>query len=186
MLILASQSPRRRELLTAAGFEFVVRPSDVPEQRAAHESAEEYVARLSSEKARAAERAPGDIVLAADTVVVVDGEVLEKPRSNKEAASMLRKLSGRRHVVLTGICLLHDGGELRDTGRTVVEFDALTEGEIADYVASGEPRDKAGAYAVQGLAAKFVRGIEGCHFNVVGLPVSLVYRRLRQLSAPEE
>jgi len=179
MLVLASQSPRRREILTQAGLSFTVRVSGVEELRRSGESPEDYVLRLSRDKARAVEAAPDEYVLAADTIVVVDSAVLEKPRSVEDAAAMLRLLSGRAHTVLTGVCLLHGGREESQVEATRVFFSRLTEAEIAAYCASGEPMDKAGAYAIQGLASKFIERIEGCYFNVVGLPVSLVYRLLR-------
>lgn len=181
MLVLASQSPRRKELLERAGFEIVVRPSHIPEERLEGESPKEYVWRLAEEKARAVERASGEVVLAADTVVVIDDIILEKPHDDEDSARMLRQLSGRKHLVLTGISIVHDGGQHTSYAQTEVEFAHLSDEEIAEYVASGEPRDKAGAYGIQGRASKFVRGLSGCYFNIVGLPVSLVYRELRRL-----
>jgi len=180
MLVLASQSPRRREILAQAGLPFIVRVSGVEEIRNAAETPEEYVSRLASQKAHAALESPEEYVLAADTVVVVDGDVLEKPRSVEEAGAMLGRLSGRSHAVLTGVCLLHAGAEQARVESTQVYFSPLSEREIHDYCASGEPMDKAGAYAIQGLASKFIERIEGCYFNVVGLPISLVYRLLRE------
>lgn len=186
MLVLASQSPRRREILSQAGLPFVVRVPGVEEVRAPAESPTEYVRRLARDKARAAAAGASEFVLAADTVVVVDNIVLEKPRpdnaagSGESAEQMLRRLSGRDHVVLTGVCLLHEGQERVHVETTRVRFSALSDDEIRDYCASGEPLDKAGAYAIQGLASKFIEGIEGCYFNVVGLPISLVYRLLKE------
>jgi len=178
MLVLASASPRRQELLRAAGIDFVVRPADVDETPREGESAESYVLRLAEEKARAAWR-PGETTLGADTVVAVEGRLLGKPSDAEEAAAMLSLLSGRGHEVLTGVCL-YNGEQVRNAAeRTRVEFLPLSEEEIAAYVASGEPLDKAGAYGIQGRASKFVRRIEGCYFNVVGLPVSRLYRWLR-------
>lgn len=176
MLVLASQSPRRREILAQAGFSFTVRVPGVDEVRLSSESPEDYVRRLAVEKARAATSSPEEFVLAADTVVVVDGAVLEKPVSTREAGEMLRRLSGRSHVVLTGVCLLRGGQEWCEVESTRVFFSPLSEDEVRDYCASGEPMDKAGAYAIQGLASKFIERVEGCYFNVVGLPISLVYR----------
>jgi septum formation protein len=177
MLLLASKSPRRREILTSAGIEFQVRAVDVPEIRLPEENPDDYVRRLARAKAEAVE--PGeDIVLGADTVVVADHHVLEKPVDDEDARRMLRILSGRTHFVTTGICLRSATREAIDSATTAVRFVALTDGQVADYVASGEPRDKAGAYAIQGLASKFIDRIEGCYFNVVGLPVALVYRHL--------
>jgi septum formation protein len=180
MLVLASQSPRRREILTQAGFTFTVRVPGIEEVRLSSESPEDYVCRLALEKARAAASSPEEFVLAADTVVVVDGAVLEKPGSTQEAVEMLRRLSGRSHVVLTGVCLLHGGQEWSEFESTRVFFSALSEDELRDYCASGEPMDKAGAYAIQGLASKFIERVEGCYFNVVGLPISLVYCLCKQ------
>ena len=184
-LILASASPRRRELLTIAGFEFEVRSRPVEEVRRAGESATEYVRRLSFEKAAAARTVDEGLILGADTVVVVDDVVLEKPVDQADARRMLALLSGRAHQVITGICLLHNHGAVRDHAATQVYFAPLTSQEIADYAASGEPMDKAGAYAIQGLASKFVERIEGCYFNVMGLPLPLVYQHWKKLIAGE-
>ena len=180
MLILASQSPRRREILSNAGIPCEVRPAHVDERRVPGESAEEYVKRLAREKAEAApESAAG--VLGADTVVVVDDTILGKPVDAEDARRMLRLLSGREHRVLTGICLRRGVRAIVDVEATRVRFVALSEAEIGDYAASGEPMDKAGAYAIQGIASKFIDRIDGCYFNVVGLPVALVYKKLKQL-----
>jgi septum formation protein len=181
MLVLASKSPRRRQILREAGIPFTVRAAEVPEVRRDGEDAEEYVRRLAWEKAAAVPAAEGEIILAADTVVVLDGEILEKPASAQDAARMLRQLSGRNHAVLTGICLKQGDATVSDCATTIVGFAPLSEDEIASYVLSGEPADKAGAYGIQGLASKFVERIEGCYFNVVGLPVALVYKHLRRL-----
>jgi septum formation protein len=180
-LVLASQSPRRSELLTAAGIPFVVRARSVREIREEGEPPDEYVRRLAWTKASASWEERDEIVLGADTVVVLDQEVLEKPRDVEDARRMLNLLSGREHVVITGICLLHPGGAMVDTVSTTVRFVPLSAEEIDAYVASGEPMDKAGAYAIQGLASKFVESIDGCFFNVVGLPVPHVYRYLQGL-----
>ncbi len=183
MLILASQSPRRAELLRNAGIQFRVRPADVVEKMQPNEAAEAYVQRLAREKATAvyAECAPEDFVLGADTVVVTD-EVLEKPSSESDAAAMLRLLSGREHQVMTGVCLVGRDGHQRfeDTQVEItrVRFAPLSEEEIHAYVATGEPMDKAGAYAIQGMASRWISGVSGCYFNVVGLPVARVYRML--------
>ncbi len=182
MLVLASHSPRRREILSNAGIEFVCRPAAVDEQREDGEDPRAHVKRLARAKAMAVDAAPGEIILAADTVVVVDEHVLGKPASIEEAARMLHRLSGREHEVITGICLRSGDRVLVDAESTRVRFIALSDEEIAGYAASGEPMDKAGAYAIQGLASKFIDRIEGCYFNVVGLPVSLVFRRLREFS----
>jgi len=179
MLVLASQSPRRAEILRNAGIPFTVRVADVDETPLEAERPGSYVRRLAESKARAIEAAPGEIVLGADTTVVAAGEILAKPVDAADARRMLRLLSGRRHEVLTGICLLRDGEALRDHASTAVWFAPLTESEIEEYVNSGEPMDKAGAYAIQGLASRYVERIEGCYFNVMGLPVSLVWRHLK-------
>lgn len=183
MLVLASGSPRRRELLAAAGLDFVVRSSPVEEIRRLGESPRDYVLRLSRAKAEAVPRAAGEVVLGADTIVVDGEEVLEKPRDSADAARMVRQLSGREHLCLTGICLLAGEQTIQDVAETRVRFHEIDETEIAAYVASGEPMDKAGAYAIQGLASKFIAGLEGSHPNVVGLPVALVYQHLKTLNA---
>lgn len=179
-LILASASPRRRELLRRAGIAFRVRPAPVDESVRPGESPRRHVRRLAREKAEAARR-PGDRVLGADTVVVIDGKILGKPRNAREAGRMLRLLSGRVHRVLTGICLLTSQGSCSEVVETRVWFRRLTRAEIAGYIASGEPFGKAGAYAIQGLASRFVERVEGCYYNVVGLPVSRVNAMVRSL-----
>ncbi len=180
-LVLASQSPRRRELLTTAGFSFDVRVRPVEEVRGAGETPEAYVQRLAAEKAEASWEDRDEIVLGADTVVVLDHDVLEKPKDLADARHMLERLSGREHRVITGICIRYPGGCKVDHVSTAVRFAPLSAAEIEAYVASGESMDKAGAYAIQGLASKFVERIDGCFFNVVGLPVSRVYRYLQAL-----
>ena len=180
-LILASQSPRRQELLALAGFEFTVRSCPVEEMRRVGEAPVEYAKRLAREKAHAAWERLGEVALGADTIVVVGDVVLEKPADEDDARAMLRMLSGREHVVITGVCLRHAAGAIVDHAETTVRFAEMSDAEIDAYVASGEPMDKAGAYAIQGLASKFVEKIDGCYFNVVGLPVSLVYRHWRSL-----
>jgi septum formation protein len=181
-LILASQSPRRRELLTVAGIPFKVRVRPVEEVIRDNEHAQDYVARLARAKADASWEGADEIVLGADTVVVLGEQVLEKPADAAAARGMLRSLSGRTHVVMTGICLRHAGGEICDVSMTRVRFVPLDDSEIDEYVASGEPLDKSGAYAIQGLASKFIDHIEGCYFNVMGLPLALVYRHLKALT----
>ena len=184
MLVLASQSPRRREILAAAGIEFIVRcTGGVPEEHRADESPEAYVRRLAEAKAAAINAADDEIVLGADTEVVIDGQVLGKPLDHGDAARMLKLLSGREHEVITGICLFARGGKIVDSARTRVRFVPLSDEEIENYVKSGEPMDKAGAYAIQGLASKFVDYIDGEYFNIVGLPVALVYRHLKALTS---
>jgi septum formation protein len=183
VLILASASPRRHELLVAAGIDHIVRPSCVPEDRHPEESPGVFVQRVAEEKARATLCAREDVVLAADTIVCADDFVLGKPSGNEDAIRMLRLLSGRAHWVHTGICILSGAQCVLDVASTRVSFISLTEDEIQDYVQTGEPRDKAGAYAIQGYASKFVWSIAGCYHNVVGLPVSLVYRHLKTLGS---
>jgi len=178
--VLASKSPRRAEILRAAGLPFVVRPADVHEQRRGGESPSEYARRLAFDKAVAVESAAGETVLGADTIVVVEDVVLEKPNDARDARRMLALLSGRSHDVITGICLRRGPDCVVDSATTRVVFSQLTVEEIDTYVASGEPMDKAGAYAIQGLASKFIERIDGDYFNVVGLPVSLVYRYLSE------
>lgn len=185
MLVLASRSPRRAEILAQAGIPFVVRAAEVDEAPREKESPEKYVQRLAETKARAIHAAPEDVVLGADTTVVIDGEMLGKPADAADARRMLELLSGRRHEVLTGICLKRGIEVIADWAATQVWFATMTAREIDDYVASGEPMDKAGAYAIQGLASKFIQKIDGCYFNVVGLPVALVYRHLSPGSYPE-
>jgi septum formation protein len=178
MLILASRSPRRQEILQRAGIPFLVRPAEVDETPRRGEEACGYVERLAREKAEAVEAGPGDVVLGADTVVVVDNEILGKPADAPDAARMLRLLSGREHIVMTGICLLSDGNAIEDVEKTTVRFLPLSDRDIEEYIATGEPLDKAGAYAIQGFASKFIDRVEGCCFNVVGLPIARVYRHL--------
>ena len=207
-LILASSSPRRQELLRAAGIEFTVEPADLPEVPHPGEAPQSFAERMAREKAVAvAQRRhrPGEWVLAADTVVFVNGEILGKPAdaadAAAEAARMLRLLSGREHRVITGVCLLESGQWAMASGQksfaadprpsavewvasetTRVWMNTLSEEDIRDYIASREPMDKAGAYAIQGRASRWIPRIEGCYFNVVGLPVPLVYRMLRERS----
>jgi len=194
MLILASASPRRQELLRNAGIEFVARSADIPEVPLPSEAPLDFACRLAREKARAvweqlgkekaAEGRP-PLVLGADTIVLVGREVLGKPADAADAARMLRLLSGRTHQVTTAVCLMgYDRGpkpfEDARSETTQVTMEALAESDIAAYIAHGEPMDKAGAYAIQGIASRWIARIEGCYFNVVGLPVPLVCRMLRE------
>jgi septum formation protein len=182
-LILASASLRRQELLRAAGIEFEVHPADIPEDQKNGEPAMQYVLRLAREKAeKIARRFPGKFVLGADTIVVVDEEVLGKPQDAEDAIRMLRRLSGRSHQVTTGVSLIPPGAgaETRSLTSTVT-FRRLGDDEIREYVQGGEPMDKAGAYAIQGGAAPWVVCLEGDYSNVVGLPLSLVSEMLRAL-----
>ncbi len=193
MFILASASPRRQELLRNAGISFTVKPADIDEAPLAGESPRDCAERLAREKALAIFRSePESYVLGADTIVVVDEVMLGKPRDAEDAARMLRLLSGRTHAVITGVCLM--GPRARGQGleasktenpktaseSTLVTMGELSEDEIRDYVATGEPMDKAGAYAIQGIASRWIPRIDGDYSNVVGLPVARVYAMLRQ------
>jgi len=180
MLVLASQSPRRSEILRQAGISFITRPANVDETVLADESPYGYVQRVAQEKAVAIEADPDDIVFGADTVVVLDGEILGKPRDPADALHMLESLSGREHAVLTGICFRRATETILDVAKTRVWFLPLSREDLEDYVATGEPMDKAGAYAIQGLASKFIQRIDGSYTNVVGLPIELVYQYLRR------
>lgn len=178
-LILASRSPRRAELLTAAGIPFVVRAADIDETPLPDETPRDYVLRMAEEKARAVHALASEVVLAADTTVVLGNEILGKPADAADANRMLAALSGRRHDVLTGICILRSGEEpALDVASTGVWFSPLSRTAIAQYVATGEPMDKAGAYAIQGIASRWVERIDGSYTNVVGLPVELLHRLL--------
>jgi septum formation protein len=180
MLVLASASPRRQELLRTAGISFEVQPTRIPENPRPGEQAKDFAERLAREKALAvAKERPRDIVLGADTVVVVDGQILGKPLDSADAARMLRMLSGREHQVITGVCVVANGQSSVANQTTAVTMSEISENEIADYVATGEPMDKAGAYAIQGVASRWIPRIEGDYSNVVGLPVALVWRMLR-------
>lgn len=181
-VVLASRSPRRAELLTAAGIEFTVRAADVDESPWPNESPLDYVVRLAKEKAKAVAADADEIVLAADTTVVLNNEILGKPQDRADATRMLRALSGLQHEVLTAICIKVGDRLETDVASTSVWFWPMSDAEIAKYVASGEPMDKAGAYGIQGRASKFIERIDGSYSNVVGLPVALTWRRLKALS----
>jgi septum formation protein len=179
-LILASASPRRFELLRNAAIDFTVDPAQVPEQPLPGERPVDYAQRLACDKARVVfARNSDSAVLGADTVVVVDEHLLEKPMDEEDATRMLRLLSGRMHQVITGVCLVAPAFERTEAEVTQVVFSPLSEDEIAYYVQTGEPMDKAGAYAIQGIASRWVERIEGCYFNVVGLPLPRVYHMLK-------
>ncbi|MBM3785668.1 MAG: septum formation inhibitor Maf [Acidobacteria bacterium] len=180
MLVLASQSPRRREILSHAGIPFIVRAAEVDESVLPGEAPQSYVRRLATAKAAAVPIQDGETVLAADTTVVVDNQILGKPDGDADAARMLRLLSGRSHEVVTGICLRRGMQLIIDAAVTEVVFSPLSDEQIRDYISTGEPQDKAGAYGIQGLAARYIERIDGCYFNVVGLPVSLVWRHLQR------
>jgi septum formation protein len=189
MLVLASASPRRRELLAQAGFTFTVHPAHIPEDPLEGEDPIAYVTRLAREKAQVVFRSlstednakqesdsePSElVVLGADTTVKLDDEILGKPEDAADAARMLHRLSGRTHRVITGVAVVSAQGVEVAAEATAVRFLTLSDQEIDAYVATGEPMDKAGAYAIQGLAARWIPRIEGCYFNVVGLPLALV------------
>jgi septum formation protein len=181
--ILASASPRRRELLASIGLDFDVIPSSIPEVRGAGESPEEYVARLSREKAAAVAAKHADRwVIAADTTVLLGEELLEKPADEADARRMLATIAGKTHIVYTGVTLQHAAGGHHDTrvAESEVRMLPLTEREIAWYVTTGEPLDKAGAYAVQGIGAMFIDSVHGSYTNVVGLPLALLYQMLKR------
>ena len=187
-LVLASASPRRAEILRNAGFEFETHATDADETRRARESAATYVRRVATAKARAAaERFAGKsgrtIVIGADTVVLANGKILGKPSDVKDARRMLRMLSGKTHRVLTGVAMLSlpDGAERHHVETTRVRFRKISIAEINDYIATGEPFGKAGAYAIQGIGGRYVMQIEGCYFNVVGLPLARLFELLTQM-----
>jgi septum formation protein len=185
MIILASSSPRRAELLRNAGIPFRVKPAQVPESPSSGEVPLLYTKRLARDKAVAVQKQfPGCFILGADTIVITDEHLLEKPADQDDAIRMLRLLSDREHTVSTGVCLITPEGEEDIRSETTqVTFGPMTDTEIRSYAASGEPLDRAGGYAIQGLASRYVRRIEGCYFNVVGLPVPLVYRMLTEHGA---
>ena len=179
-IVLASASPRRQELLKNAGIEFVVRPANISEVPVAGEPPRDFAERMAREKAIAVRRATDGAVLTADTVVAVGHEILGKPENAADATRMLRLLSNRTHQVITAVCLLGPDFEDVRSEITTVHFNTANDAEIADYVATGEPMDKAGAYAIQGGAARWVSKIEGDYSNVVGLPMELAWRMLRE------
>lgn len=187
-LILASKSPRRAEILHHAGITFEVQPAHVNEARRPRESAHTYVRRLAAAKAhvaveRAKHKKQHAMVIGADTIVLARGKMLGKPADVKEARRMLRLLSGKTHQVLTGLAIvsLPDGKARHHVEITHVKFARLSNADIDDYIATGEPFDKAGAYGIQGIGGRFVTAIEGCYFNVMGLPLSRVWTILRDL-----
>jgi septum formation protein len=196
MLVLASASPRRQELLRNANIPFTAHPADISETPLANESPRACAERLAREKAQAVSKNhPHHFVLGADTIVVVDNSILGKPRDVQDAARMLRLLSGRTHIVVTGVCLVRPSADQAKptTGSgplatvssesTLVTMCEISDNEIRDYVATGEPLDKAGAYAIQGIASRWITRIEGDYSNVVGLPVAMVYGVLRKCGA---
>ena len=181
-IVLASGSPRRAEIMNSVGWEFTKTVPDVDESVVDGESPEDYVQRLAGEKALAvAAGHPGEIILAADTTVVIGGEIIGKPEDLQDARRMIRILSGNWHEVLTGVAVARNGDERIGMQRTRVKFAQMTDAEVDFLVEKGDPLDKAGAYAVQAQAALFIEGIEGDYWNVVGLPISLVYRLIGEL-----
>jgi septum formation protein len=192
-LVLASASPRRQELLRTAGIAFTVHPADIDETPLRDESPRDCAERLAREKALAVFQShPQDYVLGADTIVVIEKQILGKPRDASDAMRMLRLLAGRTHAVITGVCVVGPvgsgqgsvGSKINAASEiTLVTFCDLSEEEIRNYVATGETMDKAGAYAIQGIASRWIPRIEGDYSNVVGLPVALVYRMLREREA---
>ena len=188
MIVLASASPRRQELLRNAGIPFAVQPADINETPLDGESPRDCAERLAREKALAVFQSQSkNYVLGADTIVVVDDTILGKPRDAEDAGRMLRLLSGRAHAVITGVCLVspvaNEADAVTASVSTLVTMCDLSDEEIRAYVATGEPMDKAGAYAIQGIASRWIPRIEGDYSNVVGLPVALVYRMLRERGA---
>ena len=181
MLILASQSPRRRELLSMLGLEFEIITADIDETMDPTVSVEEAVAEVCRKKAEAVgKNRPGDLILAADTIVVVEDRVLGKPHTEDEAAAMLRSLSGRSHTVMTAFCLWQDGSAETHVEHTRLRFKHLSDAEIRGYVATGSPMDKAGAYGIQDQAAVFVEALDGDYYNVMGLPLCALVKCLRR------
>ena len=181
-IILASASPRRRELLQLLVEKFEVQHASIDENPIAREAAEDLVLRLATAKAHAvAKGSPNAIVIGADTVVVCGSKILGKPETSEEAREMLTLLSGQAHSVLTGLCVTRQGSALAEYSCSQVTFARMTLVEIEGYLKTKEPMDKAGAYAIQGYGSRFINRVEGCYFNVVGLPISLLYRMLQQI-----
>ena len=179
-VILASQSPRRRELLTLVGIPHEVRPADIDETYLPGEEPTAHALRLAREKAQKIAQ-PDAVVIGSDTIVVVDGDVLGKPRDDEDAARMLRRLSGRSHVVITAVAVSWRGRVLAEAESVDVTFHALSDAEIRDYIATREPMDKAGAYGIQGYGATIVSRVDGDYFAVMGLPLQRMVSLMRQL-----
>ena len=185
MFILASQSPRRRELLSMLGLEFEIITADIDETMDESLSVEDAVAEISRKKAEAVgKNNPGRLIVSADTIVTVEGKVLGKPHSEEEAKAMLQSLSGRSHTVMTAICLYRDGEAKTQVEKTDVVFKRLSDEEIEAYIATGSPMDKAGAYGIQDLAAVFVEALQGDYYNVMGLPLCALVKQLRAYGVP--
>ena len=182
MMILASKSPRRIELMTLAGFDFISVPAVKDENIPNGTSPQDAVLMLSHQKAlEIAEKYTSDTVIGADTVVALDDEIMGKPKTEQDAFDMLKKLSGKTHTVLTGVCVISPDKQINFYEKTEVEFYPLGDDEIKQYIASGEPMDKAGAYGIQEKGAMFVKSINGDFYNVVGLPIARLARELRSL-----
>jgi septum formation protein len=180
-IVLASASPRRAEILLTVGWPFEMLPQDIDETRQPNENAVTYVERLALGKAEAAARqTSGSLVVGADTTVVIGNEILEKPRDHEDARRMLRRLSGQWHQVVTGVAVINSSESKIAHATTEVKFAVMSPSEIDWYVASDEPMDKAGAYAIQGPGSRFIEGIRGEYFNVVGLPVRLLYEMMQE------
>ena len=179
-LVLASKSPRRSEILKNAGYEFTVRVADADETIPEGTKPEDAVVLLAARKAMAVERADDETVLGADTIVVLDNKILGKPKSREDAYNMLKSLSGRVHSVFTGVCIIENGKSMTFAEETEVQFLSLTDEEIYGYIDTNDCYDKAGAYGIQGYASKFVKGINGDYFNVVGLPISAIFEKFLQ------
>ena len=185
MFVLASQSPRRRELLSMLGLRFEIMTADIDETMDLSIGVEDAVAQVCRRKAEAVgAKCPGKLIVAADTIVVVDGKVLGKPHSEDEAFSMLKSLSGRSHTVMTAFCLYRDGAVKTHVEKTDLRFKPLSDAEIRGYIATGSPMDKAGAYGIQDGAAVFVESLQGDYYNVVGLPLCALVRCLRSQGVP--
>lgn len=183
-VVLASQSPRRRELMETLGFDFLVDAADIDEETAEYQNPKSYVRETALRKARAVTpKHPGCVIVAADTIVVIDDRVLGKPHDEAEAETMLSLLSGRSHDVYTGIAIIYENKCRTFVEKTRVFVAPLASEEIKDYVSTGEPLDKAGAYGIQGAFGKFIRRIEGDYFNVVGLPVCRLYHEMKKIMA---
>lgn len=185
MIILASKSPRRKQLLSMMGLEFAVQTADIDETMDKSQTPAHEVAAVSARKAvKIAAQHSKDVVVAADTIVVIDGKILGKPKDEQDAARMLRLLSGRTHTVYTGLTVCADGKSSTETVATAVTFRALTDAEIDAYIKTGEPMDKAGAYGIQGYGSMFVSHLDGDYFCVMGLPVCRLSSMLRQAGVP--
>ena len=182
-LILASQSPRRRELLEKCGLPFTVDAADIDETIDPAKDLVQEIERLAVRKAQAVlERHPQDVVIGSDTIVTIDGKVLGKPHTPENAGVMLRQLSGRTHQVITGLCVLSSSRRFSTATVSNVTFAKMDDAEIAEYIATGEPLDKAGAYAIQGIGSRYIAAISGDYYAIMGLPVSILYNELKNIS----